>query len=84
MFSAYVPARMRLSIPWQGEGEIVWHRRWVNDAMDQEDDRITLKFGDEEETVACVWRLLRDKLEKPLVDVIFEKIAAAVEKRVRR
>ncbi len=81
--SASVPARMHLSIPWRGEAEIIWHRQWWPDGMDQEDHHVALKIGDEGQTIVCIWRLLRQKLEKPLVDVVIEEIVAAVERHTR-
>ena len=81
--SAYVPARMTLTIPWAENLELVWYRQWVSDGMLQEDCCVALKVGEMEERVVDIDRLFRLKLEKPLVDVIVDHIAEAVETRLR-
>ena len=81
--SAYVPARMILSVPWKDDFELIWHRRWWPDGIRQEDDYVSLKVGDEEERIVSIAELLRQKLEKPLVDVVVDHIEDAVQSRLR-
>ncbi len=81
--SAYVPARMILSVPWKDDLELIWHRRWWPDGIQQEDDYVSLKVGDEEEEIVDIADLFRQKLEKPLVEVIVDHIAEAVRRQIR-
>ena len=81
--SAYVPARMILSVPWKDDLEMIWHRRWWPDGMHQEDDYVSLKVGDEEERIVSIAELFRQKFEKPLTEVIVDQIAEAVRSQLR-
>ncbi|MDJ0946210.1 MAG: hypothetical protein QNJ30_22400 [Kiloniellales bacterium] len=80
--SAYVPARMILSVPWKGDLELIWHRQWW-DGIQQEDNYVALKFGDEEERIVGIAELFRQKFDKPLIEVIIDHIADAVQSRLR-
>ena len=77
------PARMVLSIPWDGDLEVLWHRRWWPDGILQEDDHVSLKVGDQEEKIVDIQELFDKKFEKPLVEVIIDRIAEAVRRQVR-
>ncbi len=81
--SAYVPARMILSVPWKDDFELIWHRRWWPDGIQQEDDYVSLKVGDEEERILDIAELFRQKFEKPFVDVVVDHIEDAVQSRLR-
>ncbi len=77
--SAYVPARMILSVPWKGDLELIWHREWVLDGMMQRDVLVSQKVGDEEERTVEVADLFRQRFEKLLVEVVVDHIADAVQ-----
>ena len=80
--SAYVPARTILTVPWKGDLEIIWHRQWEPDGVWQRDCFVSLKFGDDEERIVDVSKLFRQKLEKPLVEVIVDHISEAVQRHL--
>lgn len=79
----HIPARMILSIPWGGEIELLWHRWWEPEGMLQEDTFVSLRVGSLEERVFDFERVDRKKFEKPLDEVVIDRIAAAVRKHVR-
>lgn len=76
--SAYHPARVILSHPSIQTFAIVFRRVWWPDGMNQEDDRIVLTADATESLICDVSQMLRGKFQKPLAQVIVDKVAEAV------
>jgi hypothetical protein len=81
--SPYGPVRVVLTCPWISSLEVIFRRGWWPDGEIQEDRVVFLYVDGAENLVADVGQLLREKLPRPLAEVIAEKLADAVAKSIR-
>ena len=77
--TAYEPARLTLATPWMGTIDVVWNRRWWDDGWYQGDDVVTMTFEGGSRAIVEISQLLRQKLAKPLAEVVTDRIVAALE-----
>jgi hypothetical protein len=72
------PGCLRFTCPWLAEGvELRWHFDWWPDGMNSELDRIEVVFQGETRGEIHIASLLRDRLPRPLAEVVTEQVVAA-------
>jgi hypothetical protein len=74
----YRPACMRFACPWLREPvELYWHYDWWPDGTYSELERVCVVYGGVARREVDVGALLRQRLARPLAEVVIDNIVAA-------